>query len=174
MLYKCTDIVFRLICIMGALRALMSACPPTSKQSTKNVFFINRRKKEHLLSTPTQTWKLFSQREKQTTPPPQPPQHENVHPPCSSRQAGSCHIPWGSADSAGRRATRTDCQCPLVCCAACTTAPGTAGPCPWAAGASVPSGTGRLGTQSPQHMVMQVPWNLQRITALTGLTPHTF
>ena len=76
MLYKCRDIAFRLICIMWALKALMSACPPTPRQSTKNVFFIDRRKNENLLSTPTQTWKLFSQREKQTkSPPPPPPQH---------------------------------------------------------------------------------------------------
>ena len=71
MLYKCTDIVFRLICIMGALRALMSACPPTPKQSTKNVFFINRRKRKKPIVHPNTNMKtIFSERE--TTPPPPP------------------------------------------------------------------------------------------------------
>ena len=72
MLYKCTDIVFRLICIMGALRALMSACPPTPKQSTKNVFFINRRKKKTYCPPQYKHENYFLRERNKQHPPPTP------------------------------------------------------------------------------------------------------
>ena len=72
MLYKCTDIVFRLICIMGALRALMSACPPTPKQSTKNVFFINRRKKKTYCPPQYKHENYFLRERNKQPPPPNP------------------------------------------------------------------------------------------------------